>query len=265
MTAVAAQKLSAKQEKAIQQRLADLNKENHRDNVNIPIPKKAGAPSKKTTPNVRRILAYSRTFQHYLADEEAGVNVYGSAGNVAVGTSTADSKKRGSTTTKEPTPVPKTKRTAAATAARMKKAAIKKEEERKNENEDVEMTDAVATGSQMSQQTITTPTTAHTPGTAAAPTVDLGSLDRHPLLKTRDLPKMPSDRVMAALLAEPPLGYVAARALPVEEHRPPPPRFFCSVCGYWGKIRCGRACGERVCGLMECWRAHQLVCPLAAY
>ena len=58
---------------------------------------------------------------------------------------------------------------------------------------------------------------------------------------------------LAALLAEPPLSYSAARARPLAN--PPPPKHLCAICGYWGKVRCAR-CGERTCGLLECWRAH---------
>lgn len=67
---------TAKQQKAIQQRLDSLNKENYKDGVTVPIPARPGASArekagKKMTPNVRRILTYQRGFAHYLADEEA--------------------------------------------------------------------------------------------------------------------------------------------------------------------------------------------------
>ena len=62
---------SAKQLKAIEQRLKDLDKENYKD-VPIPIPKgDRDRKGRKMTSNVRRILGYSRNFGHYLADEEA--------------------------------------------------------------------------------------------------------------------------------------------------------------------------------------------------
>src|SRR5271155_3646829 len=53
---------------------------------------------------------------------------------------------------------------------------------------------------------------------------------------------MPSARVMEALLTEPPLTYNAARAKPVEDGTPV--RYFCAICGYWGKVKC-RKCGEQ--------------------
>src|SRR6202012_143314 len=107
--------------------------------------------------------------------------------------------------------------------------------------------------------------------------------DRDPLLRTRDLPKMPSDHVMQALVAEPPLSYTAARAKPLDDPSDEagsgagfamrtgnsmlvakPGRWFCALCGYWGKMRCKYGCGDRVCGLLECWRGHEAVCSLAA-
>lgn len=299
-------KLSAKQEKAIQQRLNDLGKENYRE-VNIPVPKRDGARGKdrKSTPNVRRILAYSRTFQHYLADEEAGVNVYGSAGNVAPGAATtpgvqaqtgktADARRRGneapaarkggargrpgssrlSWTTAKATPTPvKAEKTSSPPAA------------------DVvdDTADAPAPPSTTSHSQPSSPTTAHKSPRQKPPTASPSSqpkdpppapydpaFDHDPLLLTRDVPKMPSARVMQALLAEPPLSYTAARAKPLDTSAPGgvrvgtnvlvarPQRHFCAVCGYWGKVRCKYGCGERTCGLLECWRGHEGVCSLAA-
>ncbi|KAG9793292.1 hypothetical protein ABEF93_001419 [Exophiala dermatitidis] len=318
-------KLSAKQEKAIQQRLNDLGKENYRDGAHIPVPKRDGGNRTKTTSNVRRILAYSRTFQHYLADEEAGVNVYGSAG-VGIGlpadggapgsarasqqqrkstptvTPTTESKRRGGATVTsaaaerekdKPTPRsgrPSTLRRQQAAAAKEANASPVKKEDDAKDSVDVEMVDAPAptlsekqelpssltTGDQQQPQP-QPPQEVSSVASAAAetePTTYDSALDRDPLLRTRDVPKMPSERVMQALLAEPPLSYTAARAKPQEDGGgsaasglllPKPPRWFCAVCGYWGKLRCKYGCGERVCGLLECWRAHEGVCPLNAY
>ena len=284
--AQAAHKLSAKQEKAIQQRLNDLGKENFRE-ANIPIPKREGGKGKdrKTTQNVRRILAYSRTFQHYLADEEAGVNVYGAAATAAAAAvpthvqKTADSKRRGAVAaaqTEQKAP-PTPRRT--ATSKKATRTSIKNET-------DVEMTDAsapqpsAAAEAESSQPTPTTSQQQSSDQTQDQPEVPYDpALDKDPLLRTRGLPKMPSDRVMHALLAEPPLSYAAARAKPLEGADnstfairtgsnalvAKPQRWFCAVCGYWGKVRCKRGCGERVCGLLECWKAHEGVCLVAAY
>jgi zinc finger HIT domain-containing protein 1 len=76
--------------------------------------------------------------------------------------------------------------------------------------------------------------------------------DNDHLLKSY-IPLPPSDRLMAALLAEPPLRYHAARAAPSAAAKPA--RRFCTICGYWGKIRC-KNCGVRTCGL-ECYKVHE--------
>ncbi|EXJ64093.1 hypothetical protein A1O7_00429 [Cladophialophora yegresii CBS 114405] len=300
---------ASKQEKATQQRLHDLNKENYRE-ANIPIPKRDGTRGKerKTEPNVKRILAYQRNFQHYLANEEAGVNVYGSAGilpppSIRVGNHatqspqkpTADSKRRSTVKNAISTPAPKAGARRTSSLRHSKTAPVKSEESTEAGKVDVEMTDA----SPHHQHSLpTSPTTSQQspssrqkqqpqPSPSSAPENPTSgydpALDRDPLLRTLDLPKMPSDRVMQALLAEPPLSYTAARAKPLDD--PPdhggtgtvfamrtgnstlmakPERRFCPVCGYWGKVRCKYGCGERVCGLLECWRSHELVCSLAA-
>ncbi|KIX05966.1 uncharacterized protein Z518_03940 [Rhinocladiella mackenziei CBS 650.93] len=333
VVAQAAHKLSAKQEKAIQQRLNDLGKENYRE-VNIPVPKRDGTRDRdrKSTQNVRRILAYSRTFQHYLADEEAGVNVYGSAGiapTTNAGTQAghgqgqaqkaADTRRRGMTAHDAITSIPRLKgagaqprRTASLkqpTATSSKSTCTSTPEPSKNEqaptttssNGDVEMADApisTAHQQQYHHQQTGSPSTSQksprlqkqqrptpsqsqslqSPSTPSVPSYD-PALDRDPLLITHDVPKMPSERVMQALLAEPPLSYNAARAKPLEDSTSSsapiyvgnnagtakPQRWFCCICGYWGKVRCKNGCGERVCGLLECWKSHEGVCSLGAY
>lgn len=76
--------------------------------------------------------------------------------------------------------------------------------------------------------------------------------DDDPLLRSY-IPSAPSERIMQMLLAEPPLTYNAARAGPSTSGKPP--RYFCTICGYWGKIRC-RNCGVRTCGL-DCYKIHE--------
>ncbi|KAK5056568.1 hypothetical protein LTR84_012099 [Exophiala bonariae] len=310
ITTQAAQRLSAKQEKAIQQRLNDLAKENHRD-VHIPILKREGGrvgKERKTTQNVRRILAYSRTFQHYLADEEAGANVYGSAGVVTATSTSAthsgqasggrtDSKKKGTVNESSKTAQKKSQPPAPKRAGSLKQTApgqvpstlVKKE--KSETGEDVRTSQAPASSSsptlvsksptssmhkspqqKQSQQQSSPSTTTLAPN--SQPPYD-PALDHDPLLKTLDLPRMPSERLMATLLAEPPLSYTAARAKPLDDTSSTrggsnillakPPRYFCAICGYWGKVKCKRGCGERVCGIMECWKAHAGVCTISAY
>ncbi|KAH0843763.1 hypothetical protein FOPE_08896 [Fonsecaea pedrosoi] len=268
----AAHKLSAKQEKAIQQRLNDLNKENYRD-AHIPIPKREGAKGKerKTTQNVRRILAYNRTFQHYLADEEAGVNVYGSAANVPAATvargqarqeptqkTAADSRKRSAAANDTPsTSAQKGSSRRRNSSKNAKTTPVKNAEGERGSTIDVEMPDAPPP-TKPSEQTSPTTTVKSTPSTgerpqpSSPPSASQGhlpsydpALDRDPLLRTLNLPKMPSERVMQALLSEPSLTYVAARAKPLDQNMAgdggfamrtgnnslmaKPQRWFCSV------------------------------------
>ena len=77
------------------------------------------------------------------------------------------------------------------------------------------------------------------------------------LLKPR-VPEMPSDADLRALLAAPPLSYSQARGDWDEEDRRYPARAFCSVCGYWGRVKCVK-CGTRVCAL-GCLEVHREEC-----
>ncbi|KAL8715941.1 MAG: hypothetical protein Q9220_000608 [cf. Caloplaca sp. 1 TL-2023] len=77
---------------------------------------------------------------------------------------------------------------------------------------------------------------------------DTGSVN--PLLRSY-VPEIPSQAVMDALLAGPPLSYNAARSAPSTGK---PARQFCEICGYWGTIKCLK-CGARVCGL-DCKNTH---------
>lgn len=88
--------------------------------------------------------------------------------------------------------------------------------------------------------------------------------DDDPLLRSDGVPVMPSEKVMQILLSEPPLSYSAARATPLDEEHRPPSRNFCAICGYWGRVKCGK-CGEWTCGIMECWKSHEGVCEMAQY
>ncbi|MBE3043155.1 zinc finger HIT domain-containing protein [Candidatus Bathyarchaeota archaeon] len=84
-----------------------------------------------------------------------------------------------------------------------------------------------------------------------------GAGDVEMLLQPR-VPEMPSDADLRALLAGPPLSYSQARGNWDEEDRRYPPRMFCSVCGYWGRVKCVK-CGTRVCAL-ECLDLHKEGC-----
>jgi zinc finger HIT domain-containing protein 1 len=267
-SATAHNSITAKQQKAIEQRLKDLDKENYRD-VHVPIPKREGgkeakSSGKKMTSNVRRILGYSRGFAHYLADEEAAIAAGGGGftGTWGQGLSSSSNSAAASSATGRDDKRKSIGETKGGTKGRGKRkstAAVEEQEKVEEENQDVEMIDADAPAQQPSSATVdptTTPaqqqpTQPHPPPPRYDP-----ALDNEPLLKTLNLPRKPTERVMAALLAEPPLSYAAARAQPLEEGKIMPRRHFCSMCGYWGKVKC-RRCGERTCGLMECWKGHE--------
>ncbi len=80
--------------------------------------------------------------------------------------------------------------------------------------------------------------------------------DSNPLLASR-VPDPPSDEELRALLTQPPLTYLEARGQWDGTGRPPP-RVFCEVCGYWGRVRCMK-CGTRVCAL-DCLETHREEC-----
>jgi zinc finger HIT domain-containing protein 1 len=279
LSAQATHKQSAKHQKAIQQRLNDLNKENHRD-ANIPIPRREGGRAgkeRKVTQNVRRILAYSRTFQHYLADEEAGVNVYGAAANVpsAQGQAgRADPRRKSAAGEAVAAQKPGPRR-----AGSLKQSLSRQIASTPVKAEDIQDGDATMADAPDSSKLPSHPAEAKPELSQSDTTTQQAydpALDRDPLLRTTDMPKMPSARLMQALLSEPPLSYTAARAKPLDDSQVPgrtgnnvlaakPPRYFCSICGYWGKVRCKRGCGERVCGLLECYRDHEAGCSLLTY
>ncbi|KAK4152426.1 hypothetical protein C8A00DRAFT_44529 [Chaetomidium leptoderma] len=82
--------------------------------------------------------------------------------------------------------------------------------------------------------------------------------DDDPLLVSYIIPPFPADDELRALMTAPPLSYLEARATWGEEERRYPVRLFCTVCGYWGRVKCMK-CGTRVCAL-ECLEAHREEC-----
>lgn len=219
---------SAKQQKATLQRLERLAEDNWSKQT-VPLPPRAR--TKKSTQNVRRILASERQFKHW-HDEQVAQLALGPnpvAGQPVVPVSTGGSRRSSAAQHAQmpmhPPPKP--------SAPRVK-------------------TEARVSKSSQLGRAIT-----HEPDEE---TTERKPID--PLLLTRGIPKMPSKRLMDALLAEGPLSWDAASARPLEIRMPA--RHFCVVCGYWGKVRCKR-CGERTCGLMECWKGHEGSCAVPAY
>ncbi|KAL8930721.1 MAG: hypothetical protein Q9208_000262 [Pyrenodesmia sp. 3 TL-2023] len=205
---------TTRQHNATLRHLAELDKDNHRD-VQIPVParfKEKTGPKYKTTPNVRRILASQKTFANHLADEEAAL--------------VSQDQQAVSAPTRAP----------ASTVGR--KASL---------------------GRRASTAAPEPPLIEETPTRLDKPHVTIGASEtpcsedpgaQDPLLKSY-IPEMPSEFVMDALLAGPPLSYNAARSAPSVGK---PQRQFCEICGYWGTVKCLR-CGARVCGL-KCKNTH---------
>lgn len=312
---------SAKQQKAIQQRLDSLNKENYKDGVTVPIPARTGASArekagKKMTSNVRRILTYQRGFAHYLADEEAnnpagkhyqmpnlasgmGPPLPPASAPAIVSTSVADAKiqknaskdegsrrKSGTTRTRAGTiETPASQPSTPVSQPRGRKRGrpslqstvtveeiqtptpVEQNQTVKSEDVDTMMLDKEQDVKLItSDPSNTDPQTQKQAGQQEKPSDSdqpdyPPEWDHDPLLTTThdDVPRMPSDKVMQLLLSEPPLTYNAARATPLDSDHRRPPRHFCGVCGYWGRVKC-RKCEEWTCGIMECWKSHEGVC-----
>jgi len=236
---------TAKQDAKIMRDLAALNQENHRD-VSIPVPIKHADNSwrvshgNKVTPSVRKILQSQKSFANHLADYEALSALSGSsqstpmprAASMAISSSSNAAKPR-SHKKKEPNELSNS--TLFHRVSTTSKALVLI----KPETQDIFMAD----GSSLSL------------GSATLPPPHPGDSD--PLLVSR-IPLIPSQEVIDALLAIPPLSYNEARASWVEEDKRKPVRQFCEVCGYWGRVKCTR-CGGRVCAL-ECLKVHQEEC-----
>lgn len=265
--------LSSRENNAIIRHLAELDRENHRD-VQIPIPVKQKEPAGrgrftrmvgswalfvmgwltvlgtrgKTTTNTRRILQSQKTFRNHLDDEEAHLSQ-------TAQTTASSAPPRLSVSSKMTKPsarrssTPMTTPKAESTAKQRKQSSATEQQQQQ----------------QQQPQQSETPAETPKPDTPAEPIADTeteppakkqrlipSEYDNDPLLRSR-IPSAPSERIMQALLSEPPLSYNAARAGPPVTKKAP--RFFCCICGYWGKIRC-RNCHVRMCGL-GCYKVHE--------
>lgn len=245
--------MTSRQNTAIVRHLAELDRENQRD-VQIPVPvkqaKEAGARGTraKTTSNVRRILQSQKTFRNHLDDEEAAISlgaagVSGGGGGGGAAQSTGVGGMSGG-------------------AVQAKSGIASKGSKSSSVAQRKRPLAAGATTSASATPAPSVPETAET-GTGADDEADDGEsapkpkllkteYDNDPLLRSY-APTAPSERLMQRLLAEPPLSYNASRAGPPALTAPP--RHFCCMCGYWGKIRC-KSCYLRTCGL-DCYKLHE--------
>ncbi|RAH42441.1 putative HIT finger domain protein [Aspergillus brunneoviolaceus CBS 621.78] len=228
--------LSSRQTNAIIRHLAELDRENHRDvQIQIPVRQKEPAAPRgtrtKVTSNVRRILQSQKTFRNYLDDEEAA------QASTAAATP-------GNTSATNP---PSSSSAAAAAAAGGGSATG----HRGSIHRITKPSTAATTPSSLRRSS--TPPEENAPEEPNTTTLIRSEHDSNPLLRSY-LPAAPSERIMQALLAEPPLTYHAARAgSPIAPRRSQ--RHFCCMCGYWGKIRC-KNCHARTCGL-ACYKVHE--------
>ncbi|KAI1408828.1 hypothetical protein F5Y13DRAFT_98490 [Hypoxylon sp. FL1857] len=265
----------ARQEAKLRREIDALDRDNYHRDVTIPIVSRTSNKNvKKHTANVRKILQSQKTFANHLDDFEAlqGTEKAGSSthththatpaiGDAATRASAGGSKKGGATAQKErereqqQQQQQKNKKSSKSTS---RSASISKATPTVKQEEDVEMADAPphdeAAGASSSPQrphsSILAPYTR--PGYPPS-----HPLDTDPLLVSR-VPPLPTDAQLKELLRGPPLSYAEARGRWTESDRRYPPRVFCEVCGYWGRVRCMK-CGVRVCAL-ECLETHREEC-----
>lgn len=190
------------------------------------------------TSNVRRILQSQKTFRNHLDDEEAHLSQ-------TAQTTTTTTAQRPSATNKVTKPAQRRSATPITTPKTESTSRQRKQTPAARQSEPQ--------------------TPAETPSAPAPATTDIetqsekgqrqfieSEYDNDPLLRSH-IPPVPSERIMQALLSEPPLPYNSSRAGPPITRKSP--RFFCCICGYWGKIRC-RNCHVRTCGL-GCYKVHE--------
>ncbi|KAJ5089950.1 hypothetical protein N7532_008634 [Penicillium argentinense] len=238
--------ISSQRANAIARHIAELNKENHRD-VQIAVPvkqaKEAGVRKtrEKTTSNVRRILQSQKTFNNYLDDEEAAIAQGGGGLSAFQGGGNANVTAKGAG-----------KAAATAAARRSSTPATGPAKKATGRKRILAEANSASQSAAESSQTEAADGETQTQAEESRPRLLKTEHDNDPLLRSY-APNMPSDRIMQRLLAEPPLSYNASRAAPPLASQPP--RGFCCICGYWGKIRC-KNCHVRTCGL-DCYRLHE--------
>ncbi|KAF4274694.1 hypothetical protein KXW98_006997 [Aspergillus fumigatus] len=213
--------LSSRQNNAIIRHLAELDRENHRD-VHIPIPTKpkdaAGRGTRgKTTSNVRRILQSQKTFRNYLDDEEAALAQAAQSSIQRPSLSKVTKPSRRSLTPAATPKLDSSKRKQSTVPP--SRASTIPPETSTNANPDTD------------EDKKQPEPEAENPNRLIK-----SEYDNDPLLRSY-IPSAPSERIMQALLAEPPLTYNAARAGPPLTAKAP--RHFCSCYKVHEDSRCG--------------------------
>jgi zinc finger HIT domain-containing protein 1 len=206
-----------------------LNADGPRD-VAIPTSKKAGgaagasARAGKTT-STKKILASGKTFAHHLEDEEAEIARTGRRdGDLDI-------------VPKEPPRASKTP------LARRKPSMVLQQ----RDEGDGSSSSPAPSGTAPSIPPLVRP-----PPSADAMDVDDEDDDDEAFVYDHIAP-LPSQAELEALIYAPPLTYNQARSAPPPAGVPPP-RQFCEICGYWGRVKCMK-CGNITCSVV-CKDAH---------
>lgn len=263
--------ISARHDSKLQKEIEQLQRDSL-SNVQIPIPSGGRDKDGKIrghTPNVRKILASQKTFANHLDDFEA----WRRTGEGAVGVGGAAGQSSGAGTPAPPaTATSVNKKSTTGSAAQKKAAASSNSRSRSGGGKkaatpatpasttdaDVTMTDAppAEDGEAEAEASPAEPESKILrPFMRFKPTPH--SEDSNPLLESW-LPPLPTDEELRELVNAPPLNYNQARGTWGEDEGRYPPRSFCEVCGYWGRVRCMK-CGTRVCAL-DCLDVHREDC-----
>lgn len=264
--------ISARHDAKLQKEIEQLQRDSL-SNVQIPIPSGGRDKDGKIrghTPNVRKILASQKTFANHLDDFEAwrrtGEGVAGVGGHAAGQSHSAGG-----------TPAPpaaaaggNNKRATTSNSAAQKKAAASSQSRSRSGggkksatpasalDADVTMTDAPSTEeADADAEVLPAEPESKILRPFVRPEATSHPEDSNPLLESW-LPPLPTDEELRELIKAPPLNYLQARGAWGEDDSRYPPRSFCEVCGYWGRVRCMK-CGTRVCAL-DCLDVHREEC-----
>lgn len=247
--------ISARAASKIAKHIADLDRENHKD-VQIVVPNKTRGTG--ATTGTRKILMSQKTWANYLADEEAGIALRGEGEGMMAGAAGREGLGRRESTVGAGGSAGggRTRGTRGGEGKidkRRRKSALKETETLEDDGDagdvmDVDVDEKTAAAPTLLPSSTTTINfSTADPSTTLAPEDD----SNDSLLAT-NVPPPPTPAEIQALLSVPPLSYNAARAAPTTSTAPP--RKFCEMCGYWGRVMCVK-CGARVCGL-ECKGMH---------
>ncbi|XXG94455.1 hypothetical protein Hte_000712 [Hypoxylon texense] len=277
----------ARQEAKLRREIEALDRDNYHRDAGIPIPASARRDNKgvkKHTPNVRKILQSQKTFANHLDDFHAlppqdrlapvpaaaaasapSAATTSQADRAGGGSARPTRALRGGEKEKEQPQKNKKKARSSSRSASISKATPLV----KQEDNDVEMLDAPAPENEQAPPAAESNDSSSTNKRRSeilAPYSRPGyppthARDGDPLLTSR-VPPLPTDEELRALFRAPPLTYTEARGRWTNDgddnNKRYPPRAFCDVCGYWGRVRCMK-CGVRVCAL-DCLETHREEC-----